>query len=456
MLYVTDMLPVKGVLPFNMNGNIVTVLPANGQLVQAPTTSPDSMKTPMVFNLPLPANVIKFPTSTTCANSTMIPTSVPATQIFAICVPTSSNLIQPYILPGQQQQVVTRPASMPPALQLIEEVNSPVSSPEQPQKLSSPSVIVSNPSYVCKAESPSSSTAASPTMHPSEETLEKWHHIVVSEAKDLEEFAKSFKARRIELGYTQEMVANEITNRMGYSCQQAVICYFEKMQMSTVRMHRLKALLEKWLQEAKPAGNNIPSLCRPRKRRSSAELFPLDEEAYPFSEEEKGKVRLDVINLVKRFRTKRKQLGISQQRAAEELQAMHGRSFSQAFISLFETLQMSLTEASQFKHYFEEWINSVDSIISQNTGDQAGSPTNGATYNLTPSRKKIRIDPKKKATLEVIFNKHPNPKPLERREIAESLELPTNTVQNWFAFRRHKEKQQNSVFLNDDQEIVTC
>ena len=451
------MLPVKGVLPFNMNGNIVTVLPAaaNGQLVpqQSSTTSPDSMRTPMVFNLPLSANVIKFPMSTTCADSKMIPASVP-TQIFAICVPTSSNLIQPYVLPQQQPQVVTRP-SLPPALQLIEEVNSPVSSPE-PKKLNSPSVIVSNPSYVCKAESTTSSTATSPVTPPNEETLEKWHHIVVSEAKDLEEFAKSFKAKRIELGYTQEMVANEITNKMGYSCQQAVICYFEKMQMSTVRMHRLKSLLEKWLQEAKPAGNNIPSLCRPRKRRSSAELFPLDEETYPFSEEEKGKVRLDVINLVKRFRTKRKQLGISQQRAAEELQAMHGRSFSQAFISLFETLQMSLTEASQFKHYFEEWINSVDKMISAGGNNTTGSPTNGATYNLTPSRKKIRIDPKKKATLEVIFNKHPNPKPLERREIAESLELPTNTVQNWFAFRRHKEKQQNSVFLPDDQEIIAC
>lgn len=434
------MLPVNGV-PFKMNGNVVTVfspVSSNGQMIphQAITSPTNSSRPPVL--LPLSTNVIKFPSF----DGNVIPASVP-TQIFAICVPTSSNLVQPYILQQQQPPLVNR---MAPQLELIEDDQP--TSPE-PKKLSSPSVIVSNPKYSCKVESTSSSTTTSPVLpaNTSEETLEKWHHIVVSEAKDLEEFAKSFKARRIELGYTQEMVANEITNKMGYSCQQAVICYFEKMQMSTVRMHRLKSLLEKWLQEAKPAANNIPSLCRPRKRRSSAELFPLDDEAYPFSEEEKGKVRLDVINLVKRFRTKRKQLGISQQRAAEELQAMHGRSFSQAFISLFETLQMSLTEASQFKHYFEEWINSVDTLL----GNNADNSENGNQYSLTPSRKKIRIDPKKKATLEVIFNKHPNPKPLERREIAESLELPTNTVQNWFAFRRHKEKQQSSVFMCQDE-----
>ena len=442
------MLPVNGV-PFKMNGNVITVFSptsSNTQLIsQQALTSPmatDPKRPPVL--LPLSGNMIKFPNF----DGNVVPASVP-TQIFAICVPTSSNLMQPYIL-QQPQQLIRR--VVPPQLELIEDNQA--TSPE-PKKLNSPSVIVSNPKYSCKVESTSSSTAASPILPPnsSEETLEKWHHIVVSEAKDLEEFAKSFKARRIELGYTQEMVANDITNKMGYSCQQAVICYFEKMQMSTVRMHRLKSLLEKWLQEAKPAANNIPSLCRPRKRRSSAELFPLDDETYPFSEEEKGKVRLDVINLVKRFRTKRKQLGISQQRAAEELQAMHGRSFSQAFISLFETLQMSLTEASQFKHYFEEWINSVDAIIG-NSADNGCENSN--QYSLTPSRKKIRIDPKKKATLEVIFNKHPNPKPLERREIAESLELPINTVQNWFAFRRHKEKQQSSVFIPQDSEIAAC
>ena len=444
------MLPINGV-PFKMNGNVITVFSptsSNTQLVphQGITSLTDSKGPPVL--LPLSGSVIKFPNF-----DSNMPASVP-TQIFAICVPTSSNLMQPYILQQQQQQpqLIRRVSNIAaPQIELIEDHQT--TSPE-PKMLNSPSVIVSNPNYSgCKIESPSSSTATSPVLPPngSEEALEKWHHIVVSEAKDLEEFAKSFKARRIELGYTQEMVANEITNKMGYSCQQAVICYFEKMQMSTVRMHRLKSLLEKWLQEAKPAANNIPSLCRPRKRRSSAELFPLDDETYPFSEEEKGKVRLDVINLVKRFRTKRKQLGISQQRAAEELQAMHGRSFSQAFISLFETLQMSLSEASQFKHYFEEWINSVDTLIGSNPD---GSDNQ---YGLTPSRKKIRIDPKKKATLEVIFNKHPNPKPLERREIAESLELPTNTVQNWFAFRRHKEKQQSSVFVPlQDNEIAAC
>lgn len=440
------MLPVNG-LPFKMNGNVITVFSptsSNAQLVPHQSIT-DSNKRPPIL-LPLPGNVIKFPSFD--HSNVITPSAVP-TQIFAICVPTSSNVIQPFIVQQPPVQQLIHKVTTPPQLELLEDNQS--TSPD-PKQLNSPSVIVSNPKYSCKVESAGSSAAASPILPPnaSEETLEKWHHIVVSEAKDLEEFAKSFKARRIELGYTQEMVANEITNKMGYSCQQAVICYFEKMQMSTVRMHRLKSLLEKWLHEAKPAANNIPSLCRPRKRRSSAELFPLDDETYPFSEEEKGKVRLDVINLVKRFRTKRKQLGISQQRAAEELQAMHGRSFSQAFISLFETLQMSLTEASQFKHYFEEWINSVDTLIGSNPDSSDNQ------YSLTPSRKKIRIDPKKKATLEVIFNKHPNPKPLERREIAESLELPTNTVQNWFAFRRHKEKQQSSVFVPQDNEIVAC
>uniref|UniRef100_A0A0K0DTM1 POU domain protein n=1 Tax=Strongyloides stercoralis TaxID=6248 RepID=A0A0K0DTM1_STRER len=67
---------------------------------------------------------------------------------------------------------------------------------------------------------------------------------------DLEQFAKTFKQKRIKLGFTQADVGIAIGNLYGNVFSQTTICRFEALQLSFKNMCKLKPLLFKWLEEA--------------------------------------------------------------------------------------------------------------------------------------------------------------------------------------------------------------
>lgn len=69
-------------------------------------------------------------------------------------------------------------------------------------------------------------------------------------SEDLEAFAKTFKQRRIKLGYTQADVGLALGNLYGNVFSQTTICRFEALQLSFKNMCKLKPLLYKWLEEA--------------------------------------------------------------------------------------------------------------------------------------------------------------------------------------------------------------
>ena len=93
------------------------------------------------------------------------------------------------------------------------------------------------------------------------------------EVKDLEEFAASFKQRRIKLGYTQTNVGQALAEVHGTDFSQTTICRFENLQLSFKNAQKLKPILEKWLEEAEKSGNQHReeehSPERRRKRRTS-------------------------------------------------------------------------------------------------------------------------------------------------------------------------------------------
>ena len=60
----------------------------------------------------------------------------------------------------------------------------------------------------------------------------------------LVEFSAEFRHRRDQLGYTQQQVADCI----GFS--QTTVCRFEKLDLSTRNMSKMKPILERWLSEA--------------------------------------------------------------------------------------------------------------------------------------------------------------------------------------------------------------
>lgn len=93
------------------------------------------------------------------------------------------------------------------------------------------------------------------------------------EVKDLEEFAASFKQRRIKLGFTQTNVGQALAEVQGTDFSQTTICRFENLQLSFKNAQKLKPILEKWLEEAEKSGaphrEEDQSPERRRKRRTS-------------------------------------------------------------------------------------------------------------------------------------------------------------------------------------------
>ncbi|XP_055359075.1 POU domain, class 2, transcription factor 2 isoform X8 [Betta splendens] len=108
-----------------------------------------------------------------------------------------------------------------------------------------------------------------------------------SDLEELEQFARTFKQRRIKLGFTQGDVGLAMGKLYGNDFSQTTISRFEALNLSFKNMCKLKPLLEKWLNDAEtmsidstlpsPSSLSSPSLGfegipgRRRKKRTSIE-----------------------------------------------------------------------------------------------------------------------------------------------------------------------------------------
>uniref|UniRef100_A0A8D0EA49 POU domain protein n=1 Tax=Salvator merianae TaxID=96440 RepID=A0A8D0EA49_SALMN len=110
--------------------------------------------------------------------------------------------------------------------------------------------------------------------------------VATDEANDLEElekFAKTFKQRRIKLGFTQGDVGLAMGKLYGNDFSQTTISRFEALNLSFKNMCKLKPLLEKWLSDAEssPLDSSVSTASpyppvsemfgRKRKKRTSIE-----------------------------------------------------------------------------------------------------------------------------------------------------------------------------------------
>nr|XP_033774039.1 POU domain, class 2, transcription factor 3 isoform X2 [Geotrypetes seraphini] len=74
-----------------------------------------------------------------------------------------------------------------------------------------------------------------------------------NDLEELEKFAKTFKQRRIKLGFTQGDVGLAMGKLYGNDFSQTTISRFEALNLSFKNMCKLKPLLEKWLSDAESA-----------------------------------------------------------------------------------------------------------------------------------------------------------------------------------------------------------
>ncbi|XP_067831328.1 POU domain, class 2, transcription factor 2-like [Heptranchias perlo] len=82
-----------------------------------------------------------------------------------------------------------------------------------------------------------------------------------SDLEELEQFARTFKQRRIKLGFTQGDVGLAMGKLYGNDFSQTTISRFEALNLSFKNMCKLKPLLEKWLNDAEnmSADSTLPS-----------------------------------------------------------------------------------------------------------------------------------------------------------------------------------------------------
>ncbi|XP_030648739.1 POU domain, class 2, transcription factor 3 isoform X2 [Chanos chanos] len=103
-----------------------------------------------------------------------------------------------------------------------------------------------------------------------------------NDLEELEQFAKSFKQRRIKLGFTQGDVGLAMGKLYGNDFSQTTISRFEALNLSFKNMCKLKPLLEKWLSDAENSPSDsmanpatLPPIMegygRKRKKRTSIE-----------------------------------------------------------------------------------------------------------------------------------------------------------------------------------------
>ncbi|XP_023234572.1 POU domain protein 2-like isoform X2 [Centruroides sculpturatus] len=103
----------------------------------------------------------------------------------------------------------------------------------------------------------------------------------MTDLEELEQFAKTFKQRRIKLGFTQGDVGLAMGKLYGNDFSQTTISRFEALNLSFKNMCKLKPLLQRWLEDADASLNNPTALTnahttpesigRRRKKRTSIE-----------------------------------------------------------------------------------------------------------------------------------------------------------------------------------------
>ncbi|XP_059563592.1 POU domain, class 2, transcription factor 3 isoform X2 [Myotis daubentonii] len=93
-----------------------------------------------------------------------------------------------------------------------------------------------------------------------------------SDLEELEKFAKTFKQRRIKLGFTQGDVGLAMGKLYGNDFSQTTISRFEALNLSFKNMCKLKPLLEKWLSDAE-ASPADPSVSTPSAGPAFTEVF---------------------------------------------------------------------------------------------------------------------------------------------------------------------------------------
>ncbi|XP_044220906.1 POU domain, class 2, transcription factor 1b isoform X2 [Thunnus albacares] len=192
-------------------------------------------------------------------------TQLPLSQPIQIASLQQQNLGLPQFVlvqPGHPIATSLQPqfiiSQTPPAQQGI--LQAPGFLTQLPQSQANPLPTQQSITLTTQPATPTRTTAATPiqTLPHSQTPPKRLDTPTLEEPSDLEEleqFAKTFKQRRIKLGFTQGDVGLAMGKLYGNDFSQTTISRFEALNLSFKNMCKLKPLLEKWLNDAVCAEN---------------------------------------------------------------------------------------------------------------------------------------------------------------------------------------------------------
>ncbi|XP_046572720.1 POU domain, class 2, transcription factor 1-like isoform X1 [Haliotis rubra] len=280
--------------------------------------------------------------------------------------PTTLTSMQPQLLVQNQHSlpvlqnlgaVAVAPQQTPSAQPAVQAVQQ-----QQPQQQQQQQQQVQQTSPVTTM---ATTTAMSPTT-PTHQTMQL--SVMEEENIDLEEleqFAKTFKRRRIELGFTQGDVGLAMGKLYGNDFSQTTISRFEALNLSFKNMCKLKPLLHKWLQDADAMSQNPAaissasggavtpeSISRRRKKRTSIDTsvrVALEKSFLqnPKPSSEEITILADNLNMEKEVvrvwfcnrRQKEKRINPPSSLTSTQMQLMSGINMSQNLLSPQNTTQ---------------------------------------------------------------------------------------------------------------------
>ncbi|XP_072022161.1 uncharacterized protein [Amphiura filiformis] len=139
------------------------------------------------------------------------------------------------------------------------------------QQVTAPTLVAASPSIITAQQQLHLQQTHKIPIQPTEEP---------TDLEELEQFARSFKQRRIKLGFTQGDVGLAMGKLYGNDFSQTTISRFEALNLSFKNMCKLKPLLQRWLDDADITVTNPiilgpamspDGLSRRRKKRTSIE-----------------------------------------------------------------------------------------------------------------------------------------------------------------------------------------
>lgn len=149
----------------------------------------------------------------------------------------------------------------------------------------------------------------------------------------------------------------------------------------------------------------------------------------------------DMKAFIEMFKNKRMTLGYTQEDVGVELSRISGPTYSQSFISRFESKQLAAKASEKMRPILQAWLDAKD--VDQTTG-----------LRLCKKRRR-RTSFTSDALAVLVENYHKNPKPntSEIAEIAAQLNIEPVTVKVWFCNRKQGERRRSQGKLKTSETL---